>query len=333
MSGYDLTDSEPPLVTALAEAAMDTPNAVALAWEADGQLGTITYARLFAETRQLAGRLLRLADPGDRIAVWSADGPACTLLGYAAAAAGLVVIPIRTQGRDDEIAVQLEQARATLLVCSRLLHGRPALNRAAALTADLRQPCTVIELDTWQSLPAGPDDVNDQEAHLPFLVGSGVPEPTLATANAMSQSAAMSAAATAVAGLDLRYGDTWCLAFPTRSLSNAAAAALSVLARRGALAIVAPHDATAVLRLVELSAATVLDATTGMLLEILHHPDRSTYDLSSLRLVVMTDEFPDNDLIAQVSNGLAVQVGQLRTPGSAGSRPAAEENRPKSTRS
>jgi len=115
-----------------------------------------TYAELHRDVLALAHGLLRLGiDKGDRVGIWAPTCPEWTLLQYATAEIGAILVPINPAYRTDELAYVVRQGGIRLLVAA------PSFRTSdyAAMIEDARPGCPdlrwVILLGTadWDALP------------------------------------------------------------------------------------------------------------------------------------------------------------------------------------
>ncbi|MGN9842587.1 long-chain-fatty-acid--CoA ligase [Nonomuraea sp. H19] len=131
----------------LARHARVTPDAVALTF--DGVHST--YRQLDERVSQLAGAFAeRGAGPGDRVVVLAHNGPEMVEAYFACARIGAICVPLNFRLVADEIAYQLADSGAVLvIVADRLV---PVLNKARAGLASVRA-CLVIGAE--DDLPEG----------------------------------------------------------------------------------------------------------------------------------------------------------------------------------
>ena len=115
-----------------------------------------TYAELHRDVLALAHGLLRLGiDEGDRVGIWAPTCPEWTLMQFATAEIGAILVPINPAYRTDELAYVVRQAGI------RLLAAAPSFRTSdyAAMIEDARPACPdlrwVILLGTadWDALP------------------------------------------------------------------------------------------------------------------------------------------------------------------------------------
>ncbi len=97
-----------------------------------------TYAELAARVRKVAGLLDSITDPGDRVALWSANSDRYLELFVGIPCADRAIVPHNTRWAEPELAYATDDAGAKVLICDRDPGG----------LADLVD--TVIRLDTGQ---------------------------------------------------------------------------------------------------------------------------------------------------------------------------------------
>jgi fatty-acyl-CoA synthase len=115
-----------------------------------------TYAELHRDVLALAHGLLRLGiDKGDRVGIWAPNCPEWTLLQYATAEVGAILVPLNPAYRTSELAYVVNQAGIRLLVAA------PSFRTSdyAAMIEDARPGCPglrwVVLLGSadWHALP------------------------------------------------------------------------------------------------------------------------------------------------------------------------------------
>ncbi len=120
------------------------PDRPALIWD-DGGVRTLDYRQLLAAVEALAVELAGLADPGDRIAVWSANSPQWVILECACALSATVVTGFNTAWSDAEVSHALDLTAPKALFVAEDNRGVDLRPRAARL-AGARSHCQVIDL-------------------------------------------------------------------------------------------------------------------------------------------------------------------------------------------
>src|SRR4051794_33339549 len=115
-----------------------------------------TYARLHHDVLALAHGLIRLGiDKGDRVGIWAPTCPEWTILQYATAEIGAILVPINPAYRTDELAYVVNQAGIRLLVAA------PSFRTSdyAAMIEDARPDCpdlrrvVLLGSTDWHALP------------------------------------------------------------------------------------------------------------------------------------------------------------------------------------
>src|SRR6516162_846217 len=115
-----------------------------------------TYAELHRDVLALAHGLLRLGiGQGDRVGIWAPTSPEWTLLQYATAEIGAILVPLNPAYRTSELAYVVNHAGIRLLVAA------PSFRTSdyAAMIEDARPGCPglrwVVLLDSadWHALP------------------------------------------------------------------------------------------------------------------------------------------------------------------------------------
>jgi long-chain acyl-CoA synthetase len=82
----------------------------------DGEWTTRTYTELLEEAAEVAGGLLELADPGDRVAISAETRYEWTVVDMATVLARLVLVPVYPSFSDEQMAFVVKDAGATVLV-------------------------------------------------------------------------------------------------------------------------------------------------------------------------------------------------------------------------
>ncbi len=115
-----------------------------------------TYAELHRDVLALAHGLLRLGiDKGDRVGIWAPTCPEWTLLQYATAEIGAILVPINPAYRTDELAYVVHQAGIRLLVAApsfRTSDYASMIEDARPACPDLRWVVLLGSAD-WDALP------------------------------------------------------------------------------------------------------------------------------------------------------------------------------------
>ncbi len=262
----------------------------------------------FAEVEQMMVGATRAAmaagiAPGDRAAIWAPNGHEWIAAALGILGAGGVVVPINTRFKGPEAAFVLEKSGARLLftvtdfldtdyVAMLRASGvdLPALEQVVVLQPDAPDGAVamadftarggdVAEADAQARIDAvTPDDLSD----LIFTSGTtGRPKGVMVT---HGQSVRVYEAWTDVIGL--RAGDRYLIVNPFFHTFGYKAGWMSCILRGATIVPFRVFDVPAVLDMVAREQISVLPGPPTLLQGILDHPDRDSYDLSSLRLTV-----------------------------------------------
>jgi len=247
----------------------------------DGPSGvTTTYAELASRIdRAAAGLAARGLRPGDVLALWAPNSPGWAIAALGAVAAGATVSGVSPVAVERELAAQLMDSEASIVVAP---PDRLELARKVARTAGVRE---VIALDDveGEGAPPGVDlDPATAVALLPYSSGTtGLPKGVMLThANVVV------AIAQARAGLKLGPRDTVVAVAPFAHVMGFVITLTNALTS-GATVVTLPRFAfEPFLELVERHRATVVIVAPLVMAALAGHPAVGARDLSSLELVV-----------------------------------------------
>jgi acyl-CoA synthetase (AMP-forming)/AMP-acid ligase II len=258
---------------AMARAASEFGDNVALAEPGGPRL---TYAELYARVKQVAGAWQ--ADgvmPGDRVTIWAPNSADWVLAALGALCAGAVLVPINTRFTAAEAQDIITRTRAKALYVVKDFLGRDRLSELAA-----PPPVTwhATKLGASMHAEVSPDDVCD------ILFTSGTTGRSKGAMSAHRQSLGV-AQAWADCG-NLSKEDRYLVINPFFHSFGYKAGILACLLTGAMIVPQQTFDVPQAMRLVDSERITVLPGPPTIYATILDHPDRSTLDLSSLRLAV-----------------------------------------------
>jgi fatty-acyl-CoA synthase len=258
-----------------------------------------TYAELDAAVDELARALVDAGlEQGDRVGIWAPNVPEWTLLQYATARTGLVLVTVNPAYRTGELAYVLRQSGCRWLVAA------PAFRSSdyRAMVAEVRGDCPALERALflgdadWDALLAtgrrlGPAALQEREQALspddPICIQytsgtTGFPKgATLSHRNILNNGWFV--------GETCRYTeqDSICIPVPFYHCFGMVMANLGATSHGAAMVIPSPgFDPDATLRAVEQERCTSLYGVPTMFIAELAL-DVSAYDLSSLRTGIM----------------------------------------------
>jgi len=277
----------------LRRAAAVAPEAVALV---DGvadpdERVRVTYSELLRTAEKLAARLLEDLRPGDRLAVVLPTAPESLWCTYAAALAGLVLVPVNPLLRPPELAHVLGQSSASAVVCIEEHRGYAVGAAVAEVRRQLPELRTVLstaDLHATRDARSGetnperllPTVTPDHVAQIVYTSGTtGTPKGACLTHRGMTHAAR--------AGAD-RFGigpdDVYIDPLPLFHVGGQGVA-FEIAHARATYVLVRAFDPALVLDLVEQERGTLTVAVPTMLGALLDDPILRERDLSSLRSV------------------------------------------------
>jgi fatty-acyl-CoA synthase len=259
----------------------------------------LTYAAFDAAVDDVARGLLALGlDAGDRVALWSPNCVEWTLLQYATARTGLILVNVNPAYRTSELGYVLRQSGARLLVAARTFKGSDYVAMVDAVRGDVPALARVVWLgDDWDALVAGGADVDpaalaarertlrpEDPINIQYTSGTtGAPKgATLSHRNILNNGY--------LVGRGCRYTeqDRICIPVPFYHCFGMVMGNLAATTHGACTVIPAPaFDAEASLRAVADERCTSLYGVPTMFIAELDHPDFDRFDLSSLRTGIM----------------------------------------------
>jgi fatty-acyl-CoA synthase len=276
-----------------------------------------TYAELHRDVLALAHGLLRLGiDQGDRVGILAPNCPEWTILQYATAEIGAILVPINPAYRTDELGYVINQAGIGLLVAAASFKT----SDYAAMIEEARPGCPglrrVVLLGSadWDALPDRAGDPRalaarqallspDDPISIQYTSGTtGHPKgATLSHHNILNNAH--------LTGEILGYTelDRVCVPVPLYHTFGMVISNLGTLSHGACLVYPAPaFDPKATLAAVAAERCTSLYGVPAMFIAELAEPDFDGYDLSSLRTGVMGGSPCPVEVLKQVVNRMGM---------------------------
>jgi fatty-acyl-CoA synthase len=314
-SVWDADERAPVLDTTvggiLCDAARRSPDTTALVAATAEPAGRRrwTYRELLADAQRAAAVLSGRFEPSERVAVVAPSIPESLILTYAAALAGLVLVPVNPAFRAGELRHVLGQSGSSGVFVVPEHRGFDLMGTVHGLRGDLPALRDVVGFDQWEELcaspgreepprPVAPSDV----AQLVYTSGTtGAPKGALLTHGGMTNAARFGATR-----FGMRPGDVYVQTMP---LFHVGGQVVSFqLCQLSATAVLVPaFEPGLVLELIESEHATLTCGVPTMLLALVEHPDFSTRDLSSLRSVSGGGAVVPAALVRRIEDALGVQ--------------------------
>ena len=257
-----------------------------------------TFDELYKEARMAASALRGGVVPGDRVALWSPNSARWVAASFGVYLAGAVLVPVNTRFKGPEVAHVLRRSSARLLLASTdsvgvdligMLDGiaeLPALREIVVTEG----PSKARTLSWSEFVAAGsaprPDGFPPVRAadlsDIIFTSGTmGAPKGAM-----LRHGASVRTYEAWSDAVGLRRGDRYLCVYPFFHTAGLKSAILACVLRGATLLPHAVFDGGVVMRRVVEERITVLPGPPTVFQSILEHPDRSLYDLSTLRLSV-----------------------------------------------
>jgi acyl-CoA synthetase (AMP-forming)/AMP-acid ligase II len=256
----------------------------------------LTFGELDALSDKLArGLVARGIDKGDRVGIAMRNCPAWMLSYMAAVKAGAVATLLNGWWQPDELELALQLTRPKLILADAPRAQRIAATCATcdvdAIAIDKRTPEAFLKL-----IAAGSDDIAlpevspDDEATILFTSGStGEAKGALSTHRAVTTGVyAYSTALMTLRGILESEGRPppnplkTLVVVPLFHVTGEVPVMLNSFVISRGMVLMPKWDAGAALRLIEKEKITYFVGVPTMSLELMNHPDRDNYDLSSL---------------------------------------------------
>jgi acyl-CoA synthetase (AMP-forming)/AMP-acid ligase II len=251
----------------------------------------LSFADLLERVRETAAGYAALGvSPGDRVAVWAPNSWRWEVAGLAVSYAGGVLVPLNTRYTGHEVVDVLSRVDARLVVVADGFLDRHQTQELAdaATEAGVRLPTVVRiedlptdgDLDAIDHVAAqvGADDVAD----ILFTSGTTGRSKGAMTAHRQTYDAARVWGALG----ELVQGDQYLVVNPFFHSFGYKVGIVTSLLTGATIHPMAVFDTTEMLRTIEREQITVLPGAPAIFQALLDAPDRSSYDLSSLRFSV-----------------------------------------------
>ncbi|WP_428338912.1 class I adenylate-forming enzyme family protein [Mycobacterium sp.] len=304
--------------TVLRHNAVQAPDrAAVIEWlAADGRYRFMSYSELARAAGAGAAILLAVAEPGERVAVWSPNSTEWVVVEYAAALAGLVLVPLNPSLTDAEVCDLLSRSGCVAILSVAEFRGQRLLDRAAALA--IPQLRRIFDLAAWRAgdIPArGLPHVSPEAAFLVQYTSGTTGAPKGAV---LSHRVAMNVGTLSVPLLGLPEGAIWCHPLPLHHVGGSVCVLLTVLAQTGTIVLMPGFEAAAVLDALVATRATAVGVVPTVLLALLEHADAADTDLSALQLMTIGGAAVAPSLIRRAERTFGARVvntyGQSEAP-------------------
>ncbi|CAJ1581807.1 AMP-binding protein [[Mycobacterium] wendilense] len=288
-----------------------------------------TYREFDADVRRLASGLLALGlRPGDRVGIWSPNTPEWTLVQYATARIGAILVTINPAYRVEELEYVLTQSGARTVIAAASFKT----SDFAGMLDDVRGRCpelqdvVIVGSPSWEALAATESDdaalagvatglTPDDPINIQYTSGTtGFPKgATLTHTNILNNGYFVGE------GVGYTEHDRVCIPVPFYHCFGMVMGNLACTSHGAAMVIPAPgFDPADTLRAVAEERCTSLYGVPTMFIAELALEDLDSYDLSSLRTGIMAGspcpEVVMRQVIEQMNMGeVAICYGMTET--------------------
>jgi long-chain acyl-CoA synthetase len=244
----------------------------------------------YSQLRDAAYRMASLLSsagitPGDRVALMLPNVPAFPVAFYGALATGAIVVPMNPLLKSREIAYQLSDSRASVLLAWHAAAGEAALGAAASGVQILKvdEPGAAGLLAGLAPVPAGVERAAGDDAVILYTSGTtGVPKGAELTHAGLTRNACVTARNLLNAGPD----DVVMGCLPLFHVFGLTCALNAAIAVGASLTLLPRFDPAKALQIVGRDRVTIFEGVPTMYMAMLHDPAGARADTSSLRVCV-----------------------------------------------
>ncbi|MGU3435716.1 AMP-binding protein [Actinomycetes bacterium M1A6_2h] len=270
-----------------------------------------TYRELHTDVEALAaGLLAKNVTKGDRVGIWAPNCPEWTMVQYATAKIGAILVNINPAYRSHELAYVLNQSGVSTLIAADSFKD----SNYAAMIDEVKADCPalrtvlIIGSPDWATLPST-DSLpaielsSDDPINIQYTSGTtGFPKgATLSHHNILNNGFSV--------GELCHYTeqDRVCIPVPFYHCFGMVMGNLACTSHGAAMVIPGPgFDPSATLKAVEQEKCTSLYGVPTMFIAELSHPDFDTVDLTSLRTGIMAGSPCPAEIMKQVMERMSM---------------------------
>ena len=291
----------------------------------------VSYEGWFRATAALAAELARLGiGKGDRVALAMRNLPEWPVILFAVTSLGAIVVPLNAWWTGAELSFGLEHAGAKLLICDSQRWQRiephlaelPALRQAIVSRADGALAGSAMSLESIIGAPGGYGDLPDidlpaiaiapdDDATLFYTSGTtGRPKGALGTHRNILT--CLISASYANQRSALRRGEApvppepkvGLIVIPMFHVTACNAFLMATIATGSTIIFMRKWDTVAAFALIEKERVTATGGVPAIAWQLLEHPDRDKYDLSSLESIAYGGAPSAPELVRRIESDL-----------------------------
>ena len=256
---------------ALRASAARYPTRSAMAWADGDGLASMSYAQMLAEAEGIACWLLDLAEPGDRVAIWSRNSVEWALLEFGCALAGMVVAAWNPGWTDFECDHARRLTTPAVMLAGSDTRGACLLDRARALCAGIG----VVPLPELRKFALGtrprplPSPQPDDLCLIQFTSGTT----GHAKGAALTHRNVVNGAWLRTQSCGADETDVWVNPSPMNHMGGSVTLLPGAIITGGCYVVMPRFDPGEFVRLMRLAGATRIGGVPTMLIALLEHPD------------------------------------------------------------
>ncbi|MFF2486178.1 class I adenylate-forming enzyme family protein [Microbacterium sp. NPDC058062] len=304
------TEKIPQTVSDLLEArALTSPTGIALAYP--GQGTTLTWSEWDDQSAALARALVdRGLQKGDRVALLAENRIEWSIAQMGAARAGLILVPINTHSRSEDLRHALGQSGSRAVILTERFRSNDYLDLLRSIAGDLPDLLHTVVIGaarggihtSWDELIAEgaqssaslPAVHGDDPAVIIYTSGTtGRPKGAL-----LRHSAVLGNGIAAFDRLRADHSDIVTSIIPLFHSASFCGTIPGCVATGATYVGVDAFDEITMMQIIDSARSTIHVAVPTTLRAMLHHPRRSEFDLSSLRVVHCGGSDIDPDMLA-----------------------------------
>ncbi len=277
------------------------------------KLRSWTYAQAGRQVERLANSLRAYFTPTERIVIWAPNSADWISLQFAAALAGLIVVPANPAFKAGELRYVVEHAGAVGIFTCESYRGSPLARLATELAGELPQLRGVFNIAAPElTTPLGPitplPDVSANSAtQIQFTSGTtGRPKGAVISHQAFTNNARL-----CFERLGIKDADKLLHFMPLFHTGGCGFLLLGALQRGVQIVLAGGFDARVVNAIVERERITVLLGVPTMMVAMLDDLESRPRDFASLRLILMGGAPISAQLVIRVREAFGCRVAVL----------------------
>lgn len=278
----------------------------------------LSYRSLDARSARLAALVGRRGvNAGDRVGLMLPDVPELLIAYYGLLRAGAIVVPMNPGLKEREVAYLATDAQATMLLA---WHSSAEAAEAGARRAGTRR--LFVTPGEFGRLLANVEPqigVADREGREIAVILYGARTTGASREAELTHESLRRGAADVVEGYGLSEEDVILGALPLLGSFGQGYTLNATILAGGCLQLVAPRvDPDGALRTIEDARVTVLQAPPSMYSALLAHPERDSFDLSTLRLCVCAGARMPVALASEIERAFGSKPLEIPAPAAVG---------------